>query len=206
MYDILREHARIQREVSRFFVQVKSRADGQKRPDDELDREIGLGDATTDFRHRPRRSAPIKRNSATVDIIDIDMDKSTEEAVFVEEPEEESQFSITRSIRSSASFNLEDPVSVHHVSFLDLRLTMQSTQRRLSTHRTSESYAQYVRDESQVSRRSNGAGGSSVVVKQNSYISGGGASRPSARAPSRQTTTSSSTSGSILMSKGNRFA
>jgi len=78
--------------------------------------------------------------------------------------------------------------------------------RKATVNRNVESYVQYVRDESQMTRRVGGAAGVSVVVNtsRGAIVSHNGPSRQSStgsggRAPSRQG------SGSILMSKTNKF-
>lgn len=82
-------------------------------------------------------------------------------------------------------------------------LKPQAKSRRLSAQRSTDSYAKYVQDESQTTRRMAGVAGVSVVSRQNS---GPTATRvvPN-RPPPRQSSTSSSKSGSVLLSKGNRF-
>jgi hypothetical protein len=112
--------------------------------------------------------------------------------------DEESQFSISRSVRSNAS------LIVHSESLV----------------RTHEKYAEYVQEESQTTRRTGGGkAGVSVVPRSNDLSSTGAAFNTRARTgaaaergrdgvhrpPMRQDTSSSSGAGSILTSRRNRF-
>ncbi|KAK8865630.1 hypothetical protein IAR55_000775 [Kwoniella newhampshirensis] len=118
---------------------------------------------------------------------------------------EESQFSISRtSIRMSTSGIVEE--------------NMQLQLRTVRSERSLASYAQYVQDESQVNRRvGGGASGVSVVYPKagtsssslgsgGKSMSGGGRPAPIPHPHRQSTGASSSSSGSILLSKGHKFA
>ncbi|WWD18187.1 hypothetical protein CI109_102636 [Kwoniella shandongensis] len=170
---------------------LKKRAEMNRGKDlDDLDDEL---DAELDLPGQDRR------RSTRADTV-VDEDEDTDMEV------EESQFSISRSsMRVSTSVVVEE-------NSADLRV--------VRTKRSLASFAQYVADESQANRRvGGGAGGVSVIVPKASSSSLGGASRSMSGStgfagrpapvphPHRQSTgASSSSSGSILLSKGNKFA
>lgn len=97
-------------------------------------------------------------------------------------------------------------------------LIRQTQIRKTAPLRNTESYAAYVRDESQITRRTGGPAGVSVISssRQNSGGGGGGAggaggsrgfgARPGVKPAQRRDTGASSTgSGSILLNKGSGF-
>jgi hypothetical protein len=171
-----------------------------------LDKEIGF-------------TGGVFRTRSLASVLDVDDD------VVMDEEEEESQFSISKTLRRTSSLVPVPETEVSRTSFPTIlssesklmpffhQIPSVHPSRRLSTFRKSEDYAKYISEETSINRRSTAAGaGASVVSGSRSSIGPGGAIRSSSMSsnkggmkppPLRQ---GSGSSASILGSRTDKFA
>lgn len=160
-----------------------------------------------------RRVARMNKEATSYEEVDLDKELGLGRAASEEgegdtdtEPIEESQYSISRSTRIVNS--VTEVVSPHYISRWSNCSTADWYQTTSSTKlRSAESYQAFVRDESQLTRRTGAIGAASVVYNKGAIPTAKPSygNRPHL-SKQRASGASSSSGGNILMSKTGKFA